>query len=184
TRNTLGQVTQIDTRDSATASLLPVVSNISYHPFGPIKNLTFGNGVTTTLQHDNDHRPQRISSSTLPAWDFAYSYDAASNIRSLDDQVGSYDKAFDYDVLDRLIVDINNTGAWTYQYDANANPTRRTWINPANTTNVQISKYEVDSNRLTKVANTSVATDAAGNITAKGLTFAYDNANHLATVSS
>lgn len=130
TRSALGRITQVDTRASLSDPAVTLVSSVTYRPFGPITGLTFANGVTTAIDYDTDYRTARITSNTVPAWDFSYSYDAASRITQQADQIGSLSRAYDYDALDRLISDSNPAGQWTYQYDANGNRTGRTWVHP------------------------------------------------------
>src|SRR5690606_9747566 len=142
TRNALGQITQVQTRNDAGSPLVTLINAAAYEPFGPLSSLTFGNGVATSLQHDADYRVARITTTATPLWDFVYSYDLASNLQAQADQASTYSRNFSYDGLYRVITDVNNTGSWSYGYDANGNRTNR--IN----TSTQNLTYATTSNRL------------------------------------
>jgi RHS repeat-associated protein len=179
TRNTLGQITQVQTRDNASSAQQTIISNATYEPFGPLKSLTFGNGVTTTVAHDADYRVSRITTTALPIWDYGYSYDAAGNVKTLTDQSGTANKTFGYDNLNRVVADTNDTGAFTYQYDAGNN---RTQLNIGGYLFPQT--YASSSNRPTQFGSTPIVTDNAGNITNNDTTRAYNNANRLSQYTS
>lgn len=179
-RNALGQITQVQTQDNANATAQTLISNATYEPFGPLKSLTFGNGVVTTIAHDYDYRVSRMTTTSLPNWDYVYGYDAASNLTSMTDQVGSANKSYSYDLLNRLTGD----GVTSYQYDAGGN---RTLIAvPGLFSNTQ--DYANNSNRMSALAGSATPIDAAGNMTARTSISAmtYNNADRLqqATVNS
>jgi RHS repeat-associated protein len=175
TRNTLGQITQVQTKDDASAALQTIVSSASYEPFGPLKSLTFGNAVTTTIAHDADYRISRITTTSTPNWDYVYGYDAADNITTQTDQIGSVNKIYGYDNLHRIITDSNEYGPWGYQYDSGSNRTQ--W---GIASYVSTQTYPTTSNRMSLYNGVAVATDAVGNITSgNSLVRAYNNANQM-----
>ncbi|HSB97277.1 MAG TPA: RHS repeat-associated core domain-containing protein [Spongiibacteraceae bacterium] len=179
TRNKLGQITAIDTQDSADAPLQALVRNITYEAFGPLKSLTFGNGVTTTYQRDAEYRPTAITTTSYPQWKYIYSYDAAGNISAKTDAVSSYSASYLYDSLNRLAAENTFLGNSTYQYDANGNRTHFSFNDLPLT-----QSYASTSNRQYDWSGAPIAMDAGGNITANsGLvtsTYSYNNANRLA----
>ncbi|HSB97888.1 MAG TPA: RHS repeat-associated core domain-containing protein, partial [Spongiibacteraceae bacterium] len=189
TRNALGQITQVQLQENSSAPLQTIVSNATYEPFGPIKTITYNNDVTTTLQHDADYRISRITTTSTPAWDFIYSYDADSQISGLADQIGTgtgnNSKLYTYDNLHRLIVDdrpatVLSFDKYQYQYDAGGN---RTLLQKGLSTTGAFTypaTYAGTSNRMTQYTATAVTEDAAGNITSlNGKTYSYNNANRL-----
>ncbi|MFT3930869.1 MAG: RHS repeat-associated core domain-containing protein [Spongiibacteraceae bacterium] len=177
TRNALGQITQVQTQDNASAPLQTIVSNISYEPFGPIKALTFGNGVTTTIAHDSDYQVARISTTSTPNWDYVYGYDPVGNIVSQTDQIGSATKTFTYDGLNRITLDSFGGPPYGHQYDTGGNRLSGGFaFLPYSQT------YAANSNRLTQLSGANRATDAAGNLlmdSGDG-TLTYNAANQLA----
>jgi RHS repeat-associated protein len=178
-RNALGNINLVQMRDTAASPLVTLISSATYEPFGPVKNLTFGNGVTTTFAHDADYRISRITTSSTPNWDYVYSYDPAGNITGITDQVSTFSKTYGYDLLDRIISDINNTGAWSYQYDPVGNRTKR--INSS----TQTLTYATNSNRMTKVGSTNQVLDSAGNLLTNATAiYTYNNANRLSSYST
>lgn len=179
-RDALGRITQVQTRDDANASHVTLVGNVSYEPFGPPKGLAFGNGVTTTIQHDLDYRVSRITTSASAVWDFVYGYDAADNITSLTDQAGSASKTYVYDALDRLTSDTNPTGLWSLSYDANGNRLNMDWEFAPGSIWPFTYQYATNSNRLTQLNGLTQTHDAAGNRTADGVIgYNYNHANRL-----
>lgn len=178
TRNSLGQITQVQTQDDASSPAQTVVSGVTYKPFGPLTNLTFGNGVVTTRQYDANYRLTNVQTTTTPIWKRDYSYDTAGNISAISDPAGPYSKSYGYDVLNRLTSDTNLLASSTAQYDANSN--RTSW-NLSGTSIPQT--YAGTSNRQTSWGPLPLTTDAAGNITstngAAALTLAYNSTNQM-----
>jgi len=178
TRNTLGQITKIETRDSASSPVQVLVRDITYEAFGPLKSLTFGNGVTTTYQRDAEYRPTTITTTSSPQWRYNYGYDVAGNISSKTDTVSGNSATYLYDSLDRLAAENTSPGNSTYQYDANGNRTNFNFVGLALT-----QSYASNSNRQYDWSGAPIAMDAGGNITASnGLatsTYSYNNANRL-----
>jgi RHS repeat-associated protein len=177
-RNSLGQVTEVQLQDNATAPLQTLVSNVSYKPFGPISNLSFGNGVNTTLAYDADYRVSRITATSTPSWDYVYHYDAVGNIDQLTDQVSSNDREYAYDNLNRILQDkkvlFGTAGLVEYQYDAGGN--RTLWKQLTG----YAQQYASSSNRQTQYGATLLGHDSAGNLTSYGAkSFSYDSANRM-----
>lgn len=174
TRNALGQITQVQMRNNANSTPWTIVNNITYEPFGPLNGLAFGNGVATTIAHDADYRVSRMTTTSTPGWDYVYSYDAASNLIGMTDQIGSANKTYTYDALGRVL---NDSASFLYQYDAGGNRTLFTipgWFSST-------QQYANSSNQLIAYGGTSVPSDAAGNMTARGniTAMSYNNANRL-----
>lgn len=182
-RNTLGQITQVQLRASSTATPQTLVSGVTYRPLGPISALSFGNGVSTSIQHDAGYRVARITTSSNPARDFSYSYDAAGNVAGQTDHVDIYGMSYAYDAVDRLASQTNVIGTTTYGYDANGNRLQATLSDEENNSETQTFTYAAASNQLTAAYGFSVTHDAAGNLTShrgdRGYT--YNHANRLST---
>ena len=175
-RNASGQIAQIQTKDTSTSAAVTLISSASYYPFGPLSTLAFANGVTTTTQLNLDYRVSRLTTNSIPAWYFIYSRDAANNIIGMADQISTYSKTLGRDNLNRVTSDVNNTGTWTYTFDASGNRTNR--VN----TSTQTQTYATASNRMTNNGSAAQTFDANGNlITNSTKTYTYNSANRLNT---
>ncbi|MES2321015.1 MAG: hypothetical protein V4633_02005 [Pseudomonadota bacterium] len=162
----MGRISQVSTTKNGTAT--PLLTQVSYQPFGPVKSVTFGNGRTQAREYDLDGR---MASFTLSAQTMAVTYDAASRIKGIVDAANPANgNTYDYDVLDRLTNVATPFSAQTYDYDAVGNRTQK--VNNSTTTNYH---YEGSGNRLTRIGSQHIPTDANGSITDKGnATFTYD----------
>ena len=177
-RNTAGQVTGVSLQiGSQPATTL--ASNISYLPYGPLKTLTWGNGIQLTRQYDQDYQ---LTQQNVGSWQTAYSFDANGNIKSRDHSLfGALN--YGYDALDRL-TEVKATGTRTaYLYDATGNRKNRMRYTTNTSgveslTAVQPLTIAADSNRIT-----SDTMDAAGNVlkqAALSKTFVYDEQGRMA----
>jgi RHS repeat-associated protein len=94
-----------------------IIASIEYRPSGQMDHCVYGNGVQTAYAYDPRLRMRSLRSAlpaapTGPLLDYAYSFDAASNIQRIDDRrLGTYAPAgsprrntqiFSYDDLYRL----------------------------------------------------------------------------------
>jgi len=114
---------------TATAGTTPLVSAVSYLPFGPETQTTFGNGTTRTMSFDQRYRPleNRLAGSAGPLADYLYQEDGVGNITALRDALDSgYDRTFAYDDLHRLTGASTGERLWgpgSYAYDPMGNMT-------------------------------------------------------------
>ena len=176
TRDALGRISQIGS--TLGTAVMPLVSQVSYQPFGPVQTVKFGNGSTQTRTHDLDGR---VASFSLGAKTMAVTYDAASRIKAIGDVANAASgNTYDYDVLDRLTNVVTPTAGQTYAYDAVGNRKQKA-TNGTTTT----YGYAGPGNRLTSVAGQSVATDANGSITNTGnATFNYDARGRMVSANT
>nr|WP_298115371.1 RHS repeat domain-containing protein [uncultured Pseudomonas sp.] len=163
-RNAAGQVSQVqlqvgDGQPSAFAS------NLSYLPFGPLKSLTWANGVSLSRSYDQDYR---LSEQSVAGWSSTYGYDANSNIETLNSSLLG-DLNYSYDALDRLTAEQRADRELSYSYDAVGNRTAKSTVAIVNGLpqpgSSQTYQYANDSNRLTQIDAQAVTSDAAGNLT-------------------
>lgn len=75
-RNTTGQISQVQIRQG-TEQPSAFASNITYQPFGPLKNLTWANGTTLQRTYDLDYR---LTAQTVAGQSETYTYDAQGNM--------------------------------------------------------------------------------------------------------
>jgi RHS repeat-associated protein len=90
TRDTMGRITSVSAQPSGGTSM-PVVSNVTYEPFGPYNGLTNGNGVAEARGFDQDYRLTGIvdngGSATLQS--LAYAYYPTNNVQTITNAVAS-----------------------------------------------------------------------------------------------
>ncbi len=153
----------------------PLISNISYQPFGPITGWQWAGGPSHTRSYDLDGQ---LTVHSLGPDQRSLSYDAVGNITG---QTDSQDNlSYSYDELDRLI---NATGTelnQQFQYDANGN---RTQLQDGTET----INYSIDtaSNRLLQVDTSNYQYDANGNLINDGShSYQYDARNRLISVDN
>ena len=182
TRDAMGRITALTVTPPG-GSALPVVSNVSYQPFGPVSALTYGNGITDARTFDLDYRPTGITyRATTHSWNLGYSYDLDNNVTAVTDNVFG-NQSFGYDQLNRLVQASGWYGSGHSSYDPIGNVSFLAG---------ESMGYAAGTNRLASVSigSTTVRSlgyTATGNITAdqrnnKTLTLGYNQANRLASV--
>ncbi len=176
-----GQISQVDFRINGQTQVL--ASNLSYAPFGPVTDLTYGNGLTMTQTLDSAYRltAQQVAdaTNTVTALDRTYpGYDANGNRLIQTDPLAG-DSTFSYDPLNRLDTASGPFGTRDYDHDKNGNRTRL--IRDGVTTNLV---YTPGSNRLTTLGATDVLQDANGNTLSQGnWSYSFNPHNRLATAT-
>lgn len=175
-RNNLGQITGMTTTVSGQTST--VANNISYLPFGPLTDLTYGNGKVLTQSFDQDYR--LTSKNTTGLYQLGYGYTPRNNINAITDALdSSKNQSFSYDVLARLTDASGQYGIQNYSFDAIGNRLTKTQDGVT-----ESYTYSSTSHRLDSVGSTNLTYDAAGNTLTKGdLTFTYNQVGRLATAS-
>jgi len=172
---------------SASAGTTTLVSSASYLPFGPVKDIVFGNGTSRHMTYDTRYRAttNQLNGSGDPIVSHQYHYDDSGNITGIDDLVEpAFSRSFGYDDLNRLTAANSGEGLWgqgSYNYDSMGNV--RTLSLGARTASFS---YDGTTPRLLSVAennqNRDVIYDGAGNErrvgTDTGMT--YTPSNHLA----
>ena len=182
-RNQTGQVITVRTTDADGETIL--ADNISYLPFGPVEQLTFGNGLGLNRSYDLDYRIAQQDVGNIQS--LSYSFDDNNNIDAITDLVDiDASQDFSYDKLDRLIDEIGSYGNKSYLYDAVGNRTERVFNftdeNNVGKTRTQTLVYEEGSNRLILRNDKVVVLDANGNtLSDRGgnKTFDYDEQNRM-----
>ena len=149
-------------------SLSDFVSDIDYHPNGVASQLTYANGVVTTLTLDPRQRPDRLDAPGII--DLNYDYDAVGNVDTIVDSINANNSMdFDYDDLDRLT---DASGAWGnlhYQYYAGDRTLER--LNGQNTSYGYDSRGRLDF--LSGRVNLDFTFDSFGHARERGA-FRYD----------
>ncbi|WP_137886944.1 RHS repeat-associated core domain-containing protein [Pseudomonas sp. 2FE] len=182
-RNSAGQVTGVNLV-MGTQPATSLASNLRYLPFGPLKSLTWGNGIQLVRQYDKDYQ---LAQQDIGSWQSKYSFDANGNIRSHSHSLfGNLN--YGYDALDRLTEEKAAAQRKVYSYDASGN--RKSRISYSATAGVetplatQTLTTATTSNRLLKSGSVVVQLDAAGNSLTQfaGRTYVYNVQGRLQQV--
>ncbi|OHC26344.1 MAG: sugar-binding protein [Pseudomonadales bacterium RIFCSPLOWO2_12_59_9] len=179
-RNSAGQVIGVNlTIGSAPAS--SIASNLSYLPFGPLKSLTWGNGIQLDRQYDQDYQ---LAEQIIGSWQSTYSFDANGNIKGRNHSLfGNLN--YSYDALDRLTEEKDTAQRKTYSYDATGNRKQRVSYTTTAGVESKLTSQTLttapDSNRLLKNGSFVVLRDAAGNTLqqATSRTYVYNEQGRL-----
>ncbi len=149
--NVNGQVNKVSTQKDHNASFVVVINDVHYLPFGPMKSITFGNGLTRSMTYDSDYRLTGISSAAMAS---TYDYDLVSNISAITDALNpANDQNFAYDALSRLTDAEGAYGSIGFGYDAVGNRIQRQWENGTDSLSEDYV-YANDSNQLLEIQRT------------------------------
>ena len=173
-RNVAGEVIGITLNNGVNSRTL--VSDLVRKPFGPVTDLTHGNGLWEERQYDMNYQLESVQ--VASAMHRSYLYTANSNVDSITDLMDSgYSQTFNYDKLSRLIDATGGYGTreYTYNYNGNRTAIYRDGVKDS---------YSIvfNSNRLTKTSIGSItySYDANGNTIGRGTdVFVYDAFNRL-----
>ncbi len=153
-RNAIGQISGITTKQTSGSSAVTVLSGATYKPFyGPLAGFTFGNNVVLAMTYDQDYRLKTITSAmgASSIQNLTYAYDNDSNIKTITDAITpARNETFTYSNLNRLLTATGLYGSLTYTYDSVGN--RLTRVLGSSTDTYSISST---SNRITSVVTTS-----------------------------
>jgi RHS repeat-associated protein len=167
----------------------PLLSNVAYEPFGPVRGWSWGNGTTETRLHDADGNPAQVTG----AESTSYTLDSAFRITAIANAANSgLSWNYGYDSLDRITGGANAASALGWTYDADGN---RAATNGAPGPSYSASSLTLGYNnrgRLSSVTTPSAATaylydalgqriqKSTGNVTTTTtIVFIYDERGHL-----
>lgn len=161
----------------------PIVSAVAYLPFGPLAQITFGDGTSLSNQYDRNYDIDRVDASNAQGLDLEFHVDDVGNIDSAGTTVGGApEETYVYDSLNRLTNVLATGGAnvATYAYDATGNRTSKRVGSGA----AQPYVYPLSSHRTSTMSGASRSYDAAGNTLTRGdgATLQYDDRSRLAGV--
>ncbi len=179
----LGRISAINVTPAG-GSAQTLVSAVSYYPYGPVKQITWGNGATSLRSYDQNYWIDSINSSQASGLDLEFTLDAVGNITGLSDVIGGVppNNSYSYDALYRLTdVDSGVSNVESYSYDPIGN--RLSKLIGAAPAAIPYT-YPPTSHRLSSVGGVSRSYDANGNTLAQdtgaSAAFAYDERNRLA----
>jgi RHS repeat-associated protein len=200
TYDTKGRATQVRTRATSTATLVTLISAMTYEPFGPLKQATLGNTLSMTNSWGNDARLASkrlyVTSGGVNRSLLTYAYDNDDNITSITDGVdATRSLSFAYDAVDRLTQTVATSGVLKREdilYDPNGNRTRverRAGASDPAPLESDVYGRTPGTNRLASVTTPagvrSIAYDARGNTASEtrpasvGVTTGYDGYGRL-----
>jgi len=151
-RDAEGRISGVVTRPTSGGSDVTVASSFVWNPFGPPKELTFGNALKLFLAYDQDGRLVDLEArgGGTRVQDLEYTYDDASNLTAITDLRNSgRSQTFTYDDLNRLDTAAGNYGTVDYAYDGVGNRTGLVQSSPSATDSYT---YDTGSNRLLSIA--------------------------------
>lgn len=183
-----------------------LITDVRYEPFGPVRQITYGDTKTQTRAYDQNYWVKQIDSSRSTGVDAFYAHDEVGNIVALSATTipsGSglqTDRAIDYDDLYRLtqVRDRNSALIEEFTYDATGNRLSKA----VPTTDPTEGTYCYTGNKLTFIAFPSVGSaptvgetrtfDLAGNLTLRSYDdgpegccfqdYSYDDRNRLVAI--
>lgn len=170
---------------SVTVNGNPLLSNVSYDPFGPIRGWSWGNETTEARLYDADGNPEQFTGAEATS----YTVDSAFRITAITNAANSgFSWTYSYDNLDRIASGANTASALGWTYDADGNrATANGAPNPAYSSPSLTLGYN-NRGRLSGVTSPSATTTylynalgqriqkTTGNTTT---VFVYDEVGHL-----
>ncbi|MGF6492563.1 RHS repeat-associated protein [Luteibacter sp. 621] len=184
-RNTLGQITSI-TLTPPNHAAIPLVSNVTYLPFGPATGYTLGNGQAVTRTYNANYVITDINS---PSFNVHYDLDASGQVIALrGSATGPVLETYTYDGLHRLSSIASATFNESYTYDKSGNRLSKVSDKPT-AASTGVYTYAPGTHRLVDVAGSGSVFDANGAMTQRSVpggsrTYAYDGRGNLVQASA
>ncbi|GAB2574346.1 RHS repeat-associated core domain-containing protein [Dyella jejuensis] len=188
-----GRITTINYRQQSgpygsytNATLTPLVTNVTYLPFGPVSGYTFPGGQSVTRSYDANYRLTDLVSTGLT---LHFLRDAKGRIQAEGNNAGANppSETYQYDPLDRLTATLNAGGALEQSLTYNPTGDRLSTTTPQGT---QTYTYNPGTHQLINIAGQARNVDVNGNTTAMVdpngavMGLGYDNRNRLTAVTS
>jgi RHS repeat-associated protein len=193
--DTAGRVTSLTYKANATATPQTVVSGVSWYPFGPSRQITYGDGHTLARVYDQNYAIDSITSSLATGLKADYGIDAVGNVGTITGRVNNEPISEDgvkYDALNRVGL---YTSKWTgvpevttydsYGYTGTGDRVLyEHWASNATRPQTVAYTYQPGSHRLGNVSSGTNAGNRsynnAGATTSIGAKiFTYDDRNRL-----
>ncbi len=172
--NALGRATQV----------APYVANITYHPSGEAKQITYANGQVTDYALNDRLWMKNIKTSGISnVVDQTYAYDNIGNVSAIANaEDPDFNRSFDYDGLNRLTVANGIWGTGSISYDAMGNITNKTFGSTSR-------DFSYVNNQLNRIIGNTVKDiilwhDMYGNVGRNGNNHTYDDASNLVSSST
>jgi RHS repeat-associated protein len=178
-RDSAGRVIRV--KDTVGGTTRTLGENISYLPFGPLKELTYGNGVGETRGFDEMFRLTGLSAGSV--MNLSYTHDPVGNILTITNLLDpTRSQSFTYDSLERLVGAQGVYGTEGYTYDRVGKRLQK-----ARNEEVEDYSYISGTNKIQAITGASPLSfsyDQNGNTTQMGEQgFAYNQDNRLVQAS-
>lgn len=179
-RNVLGQITAI-TATPAGGKSLPIISGVTYRPFGPVTGYTLGNGQMVTRTYDANGV---VTDVTSPHFTAHYDRDAGNHIVGLRDTPSSaVAESYVYDPLDRLTAVQSTAFNEAYSYSKTGDRLSKT-SSKSGVGSKGTYTYQPGTHRLAGIDGQSLAFDANGSMVQRQVpsvtyTYMYDDRGNL-----
>ena len=163
-----------------------IVSNVTYEPYGGIKNWTYGNGLTRQASYDQDYRLIGITAAGVQ--NLSHQYNANNWITQINNGLdNNKTTSYNYDLLGQLNLASSTQYTERWQQDSNYNRTNR-----VGNTNAVTNYVLGQGNRLTSTTGAEAKNfsyDVLGNLIQKTgyagtVNYTYDGFNHLKSVNT
>ena len=183
-RDSGGRIVGLNWKATPASTPVTVLSAASYYPFGPLQQLTFGNGRTLTKTYDANYQIDSVASSASDGLKLDFGTDVMGNIATASDSIGATvpTRRYIYDRLYRLdrVDDGANAMHEDYGYNKTGDRTLKQFAGQA----AQVYTYLAGTHRLGDVAGAARSFDANGNTTGRGdgVEIVYDQRNRLASM--
>lgn len=156
-----------------------IASNIGYAPFGPVSQMTWGNGMSLTRTYDQNYQ---LTTQSVGTWQNQYRHDSVGNIIDKKNNLWGAVQ-YQYDALNRLTREQTTNTHKDYFLDAGGNRTLRTTTDliTGDIIDSQYTTVAADSNQLETVNGFALSYDAAGNVKqySNGLSYTYDDSGRM-----
>jgi len=163
TRTAMGQLSSIDSLYQGISGVM--ARNIKSNPFGPITDMTMGNGQQLTNTYDTLYRLNSAAVDSI--YNRTYTYWSNGQVKTITDGIdSSNNQVFNYDDLGHLATADGTYSNLDFDHD---NVGNRTNLTDATTTTLY--DYFIGSNRLSQLSNGST------------VNYGYDNIGNISTIS-
>lgn len=168
------------------SSTQTIVSNVTYEPYGGIKNWTYGNGLSRQTSYDQDYRLIGITAPGVQ--NLSHQYNANNWITQINNGLdNNKTTSYNYDLLGQLNLASSTQYTERWQQDSNYNRTNR-----IGNTNAVTNYVLGQGNRLTSTTGAEAKNfsyDVLGNLTQKTgyagtVNYSYDGFNRLKSVNT
>jgi len=134
----LSRLSGLSTTQNSVVDVL--ASDMSYLPFGPMENITYGNGTVINNTFDTDYRLTDTSDNLQVS---NYQYDITDNISTITDSaITEHNQTFGYDNINRLMSASSVADLLGYEYDGVGNRSAK------NNSGIESYTYDTQSHHL------------------------------------